>query len=40
VLEQLLGVVEVGVRVVALPDLVDREAEHLGREPLALPLGD
>ena len=33
-LEQLLGVVEVGVGVVAVADPLDRQAEDLGREPL------
>src|SRR3954451_3766288 len=35
-LERRLGVVEVDVGVVALPDLLDREAEARGGEPLAL----
>jgi len=35
-LERRLRVVEVDVRVVALPDLLDREAEDLGSEALAL----
>jgi hypothetical protein len=34
-LEQDLRVVEVGVRVVALPDPVHREAKHVGRQALA-----
>ena len=38
-LEQRLRVVEVGVGVVAVADLLDRQAEHAGRQPLPLGQG-